>query len=391
MHVLWLCSWYPNPTDWYDGDFIARHAEALATITKVHVIHVVQNHTLLANATPGVYLRQRHHLTEELHILRYNRTRIGIIDRFLFNLNYYRSYRRILKAYMQQHGTPHLLHVHVPVKAAVAARWLLRTQGIPYVVTEHSSSYEMAIPQSYQQRNWFFRYQTRAAFRNAAAVSSVSHWLLLRLQQLFAIRHTRIIRNCVNTDVFYLPECKDQKQRFRFIHVSMLLPLKNVSGILQAFQQVLQVRTDWELVVVGPADATLQQQAAALGLVQHITWTGLLAYEAVAAQLQQADALVHFSDYENLPCVISEALCCGVPVISSNVGGIHEVIHPSNGLLVPPKDVAALRDAILQMLANHSLYNRPAIAAAAAKTFSYDTIGNEMLEWYQEVLQQLNP
>lgn len=390
MHILWLCSWFPNPTDRFDGDFIARHAAALATIQHVHVIHLVQNHRLVRHAQPLSYIHNSGNLTEEIHLLRCRKTGLGFIDRLLFNLQYYRTYLQIIKTYIHQNGTPDLVHVHVPVKAAVVARWLLKKWRIPYVITEHSSAYHQSIPQSYQHRNWFFRLQTRAAFQHAAAVSSVSYSLLYRLQQLFALQHIRMIRNCVDTNIFFPVAKESVRQQFRFIHVSMLVPLKNVAGILQAFQQLLQVTSDCELVVVGPATDTLRQQAIDLGIDEQVQWTGLLEYAAVAKQLQQADVLVHFSDYENLPCVINEALCCGIPVISSEVGGITELINDSNGMLVPPKDIKALTEAMIQIRKQYQEYNRNAIAAAAANAFCYETIGSALLEWYQNVTQPVN-
>lgn len=390
MHILWLCSWFPNPTDRFDGDFIARHAAALATIQHVHVIHLVQDHRVLLQGQPLSYVHNAGRLTEEIHQIPSHITGLGYLDRVLFNLQYYRTYHRIIQAYINQHGKPNLVHVHVPVKASVAARWLLKKWGIPYVITEHSSAYHQCIPQSYQHRNWFFRFQTRSAFQHAAAVSSVSYSLLYRLQQLFSLQHIRMIRNCVDTNLFF-PVLKGIiRHQFRFIHVSMLVPLKNVAGILHAFQQVLQVNSNCELVVVGPATDTLRQQAVDLGIDEQVKWTGLLEYAAVAQQLQQADVLVHFSDYENLPCVINEALCCGLPVISSDVGGISELVNDSNGILVPPKDSNALKEAMLQMCKHYQQYNRNAIAASAAKMFCYERIGSEFIGWYQSVLQPIN-
>lgn len=391
MHVLWLCSWYPNTVDRFDGDFIARHAAALATIHKVHVIHVVQNHELLQQAMPISYIEKNHQLTEQIHILPYARTNLALVNRLLFNLLFYRTYRNLLARYIKQHGKPDLVHVHVPVKAAMTARWLQQMYGVPFVITEHSSAYDTGIPHAYQQRNWFFRYQTSTAFKNAAAVSSVSCWLLQRLQQLFALQHIQLIRNCVDTNLFFPVVRNNAAGCFRFIHVSMLVPLKNVNGILLAFQQLHQLRSDWELVVVGPADAAIKHQAAQMGLENQVRWEGLLNYPAVAKALQQADVLVHFSNYENLPCVINEALCCGVPVISSNVGGIAEIVNASNGILVPPKDITALHNALVQMLNTHHQYQQASIAAAAANAFSYQTIGMEMMEWYRSVLQRINP
>src|SRR5690606_41213396 len=64
-----------------------------------------------------------------------------------------------------------------------------------------------------------------------------------------------------------------------------------------------------------------------------VTFTGLKQGEELASLLRGSDLMLMFSHYENLPVVISEALCCGVLVISSDVGGIREVLKPRYGTL----------------------------------------------------------
>src|SRR5690606_19604615 len=67
-----------------------------------------------------------------------------------------------------------------------------------------------------------------------------------------------------------------------------------------------------------------------------------LPYHEVANQMKNAQCLVLFSNYENAPCVISEAHCTGIPVIATHVGGIPDMVNSENGLLIPPADVNAL-------------------------------------------------
>ena len=102
--------------------------------------------------------------------------------------------------------------------------------------------------------------------------------------------------------------------------------------------------------------------------------------------MQQADALVHFSNYENLPCVINEALCCGLPVISSVVGGIAELVNSSNGVLIAPGDTNALTNALQDFLQQKTSYHKTEIAATAANQFNEHIIGKQLLDWYRELL-----
>jgi len=105
--------------------------------------------------------------------------------------------------------------------------------------------------------------------------------------------------------------------------------------------------------------------------------------------MQLANALVMFSNYENMPCVILEALCSGLPVISSNVGGIAEIINESNGYLVSSKNEQSLYEAMIFLLKNYQQFNLVKISDDASNLSSYKTIGKEITEVYGKVVASL--
>ena len=108
----------------------------------------------------------------------------------------------------------------------------------------------------------------------------------------------------------------------------------------------------------------------------------------VATTMQAADALILFSKHENFPCVIIEALCCGVPVLSSNVGGVAEAVHSGNGQLVESGDVEALAAAMLQMMEGTVAYDNHMIATTAAALYNFNTVGNKFVTLYHEILSR---
>ena len=71
--------------------------------------------------------------------------------------------------------------------------------------------------------------------------------------------------------------------------------------------------------------------------------------EEVASLMGESHAFLLFSHYENLPCVILEAFSCGIPVVSSDTGGIREHLDPSRGILVTNGAEDELERALLQM------------------------------------------
>lgn len=384
LRVLWICSWFPHERDPFDGDFILRHAQAAALYHHIDVLHVIQQPALLTNKLVRKQIDYTHQLSATIVYPPFYHHLPALLRKLLFNISYYYLLCREVEKYVLKNGTPDLVHVHVPVKAGWAARLIKRKWKVSYIVTEHSSAYTQSVPDGYFNRGSFFRYQTRKTFEQAHLVLSVSFWLSNHLKNYFHIRRHMLIRNVVDTDRFYPANRK--KDKIRLIHVSMMQPLKNIKGILDALVLLSQERNDWEMIFVGPASTEFKNYAHERGLDTFLNWTGLISYEQVAHQMQKADAYIHFSTYENLPCVIQEALCCGLFVISSNVGGITELINERNGCLVNEGDENALKTAIKNFMDNAELIDKHQIAAYFQEQWSFHQIGQEFDSIYRSVL-----
>ena len=107
--------------------------------------------------------------------------------------------------------------------------------------------------------------------------------------------------------------------------------------------------------------------------------------QEVAQAYQQADFFVLFSNFENLPCVIVEAFASGVPVLTTDVGGIAEIVTPERGILIKSGDEDALLSGMTQMLDTCRDYNRESIRKYAVETFSASKIGRQIYEQYKTV------
>jgi glycosyltransferase involved in cell wall biosynthesis len=201
-----------------------------------------------------------------------------------------------------------------------------------------------------------------------------------------------IIPNVADTNFFNDKFLRDEnKNVFRFIHVSVLNHQKNPEGILRAYEKFCKEFSSTELVIVGDNFTQLEQYASELEIpVKNIFFKGLIPYEKVAEEMKRADALVMFSRFENLPCVIIEALCCGLPVISTNVGGIPELIDESNGILINNEDEDALLHSVQQLYLSYKNYDRHQIAETAQKNFSYQAVGEQIHDAYREVLSKIS-
>ncbi|TFW29676.1 glycosyltransferase family 1 protein [Massilia arenosa] len=109
----------------------------------------------------------------------------------------------------------------------------------------------------------------------------------------------------------------------------------------------------------GPLRAELEQLAAELGLKDVVTFTGRVDNAGMAALYQAADVMVNPTLIDNTPNSVLESLACGVPVVSTRVGGVPYIVQDGEtALLVPPQDPRAMADAIVRVAQDRALAAR---------------------------------
>jgi glycosyltransferase involved in cell wall biosynthesis len=134
---------------------------------------------------------------------------------------------------------------------------------------------------------------------------------------------------------------------------------KGLTYLLQALPNVLARHPDVSLMIAGQGseEAQLRAEIAARGLERHVHFVGVRL--DVPDILHILDAFVLPSLWEGLPMVLLEALASGCPIVATSVGGVPDAVrHEETGLLVPPRDPAALAHAIDRMLGDHALRAR---------------------------------
>lgn len=111
------------------------------------------------------------------------------------------------------------------------------------------------------------------------------------------------------------------------------------------------VELRWRLLGAGAEEPALRAAVADLGLADCVEFAGNLERSAVRDAMREATLVLSPSVREELGVALAEAQACGVPVVSTRVGGVAEIVEDgSSGLLVPPRDAAAIADAIETLL-----------------------------------------
>lgn len=389
MKVLWLTSWYPNDLNPFEGDFIQRHAKSVSEYMNIAVVHMTQYGADTDAFLDKVEIKKTGNLTEYTIYFPFKRTGFSLLDKAVYNIRFYWRYTRFIKSYFKQNGLPDIVHVHVPMKSGLIGKWIKKKWKLPYVTTEHSSSYYEYIPGNYFDRSRYYRRSVSSILKHSSQVTTVSRVLAERLQDIFTLVDVQVIHNVVDTTIFFKQEVN--LPVFRFFHASTMNHPKNVEGILEVFARLLKLCNNWECVMAGWETAELRKKALSLGLERHIKWVGVLSYNEVATAMQASHSLIMFSRYENFPCVVIEALCCGLPVIATDVGGIPEAVNLSNGLVVKSENEDELLHAMTSMIDNYGSFNRTKIADQASKKYSYEVIGKQFCDLYQKTLTQTIP
>jgi glycosyltransferase involved in cell wall biosynthesis len=171
-------------------------------------------------------------------------------------------------------------------------------------------------------------------------------------------------------------------------NVGALVDHKGQRYLVEAAALVLRERPDARFAIVGEGEleSDLKARAKALGLGDRLLFTGFR--RDVPAILEALDLFVMSSHLEGLGTIVLDALAAGKPVVGTRAGGIPEIIeHESHGLLVPPRDAAALAAAILRVLADPALAARLASQgrARALEGFSADAMVAGNLAVYREL------
>lgn len=278
-------------------------------------------------------------------------------------------------------GTPvDVLHAHVHRMgwAAVLASPLLRR---PVVISEHSSEWTQATI----TRGALLR--ARAAFRRAALVCPVSASLQDAIESYGVRARFRVVPNAVDTRIFHPPPNPPADPPARLVNVALHNEVKGVDVLLRAFARLAGHRAEatLELVGEGPQTRELEELASDLGIGERVRFVGALGAAAVAEALRRSHVFVAGSRSETLGVAVAEALCCGLPVAATNVGGVPELVGADDGVLAPPENAEALAEAIETSVSGYARFDRAAIAARARSRFSLEAVGRTWDQIYRSV------
>jgi glycosyltransferase involved in cell wall biosynthesis len=383
-YVLALPGWYPTWLDPLPGDFNQRHIKAASIYTPQVVLYIGKDQTGTLTKTETRINQPSERVLE--FIVVYPERKIRALDVVNSNLSFFLLLLKYSSLIKRKFGKPLVLHSYIVMRGGLAGLILSKRWEVPFVLTENWTIYYPADPGYLPTRNKVFQNLVKRVFSNVKRFLPVTNDLREKAAKLLGKVPATIIPNVVETHIFNREHIMNSTGTFRFIHVSTMIYQKNPEGLLRTFKRFNEEHPETFLQLVGPYPPSVFEYATSIGLSKNnIEFTGAVSYTEVARLLKSSNALVLFSRYENLPCVILEAFCCGLPVISTRVGGIAEVINKSNGILIDSGNEEQLLEAFRNIYLNYDEYNAAEISEAAMSKFSYEAVGREINKVYEEV------
>lgn len=277
----------------------------------------------------------------------------------------------------------------------------LEQRGLPLLTTIHhpisqDRRLELAHATGWQRitkRRWYgFVGMQRRVARRLRHILTVSEGSARDIATDFGVLRNRIqiVPVGVATDVFRPPSAPRVGGRLVAI-ASADVPLKGINVLVEALR-LMEPRTWNELVIVGPRSQRTVGLLAAAGLSDKVSFRSGISDDELAALIGSAQTLVVPSLYEGFSLPAVEAMACATPVVASDVGALPTLISSEDGdpagVLVPPKDPAALARAITAMLADPDRAARMGRAgrARAESTYSWRAVAERTAELYRDVI-----
>jgi glycosyltransferase involved in cell wall biosynthesis len=290
-----------------------------------------------------------------------------------------------------------VIYVHWVLPNGLVAAWVAAIRKIPFVISVHGSDIYMA------QRNWLFRTIARSIFQRASAVTACSPELRQAAIALSAPENTLLLAWGADPVLFH-PTLHPLENRRAFgwnrselvvASLGRMVYKKGFSTLITALPEIVSHYPRVRLVFGGdgPLREELVFEADRLGMSNHVSFMGRIPWNHVQEFLASADIFVLPSvkdkcgNVDGLPTVLLEAMSCGTPVISSDIGGVRMVVEDGRtGLLVPPGDARALANAIASLAEDPD--KRQAIGQAARRAIEEQFNWNSVVRQLVDVLEQ---
>jgi len=315
---------------------------------------------------------------------------IGYGTAFLNKAKFILYRRRIVREVLA--AKPDIIHQHDFISNIFSTRRL--SKKIPCVLTNHTGEY------LFFQKTKFGRFFLRRLLRHFKYIIGPSE----ELTPFDYSKNSCTIHNGVDLNLFNNNYNQDQvRRKYDFSSDQFIAfcprrwaPTKGVLFLVKAIQKICLVRNIKFLFAGSDYDGYPKYRKEIMKNINqidsngNISLLGNLSISEIVDYYRLADVVIIPSLMEAVSLAAIEAMACGTPVISTNVGGMPELISDGvNGLLVEPADPSKLAEAIIRLNDDKKLYDKLVRKSlATAERYSWDYIAGKTEEIYKLALNK---
>lgn len=375
--VLFVTEHYPTQDQPMTAVFVREHARAAAVHAEVVVLHLERDRgRTIPRAERGD--------DDEPPVWTVRYRRFGPPFSYIaFLVGAVTAIRRLRREGFQ----PDIVHANSYL-SALPALLIGKLTRKPVVYAEHWSVF---LPDNPANLSAAMRRLARAMLARVDLVLPVSDAMRRALTALAPKARFRVIPNVVDEGAFHPGERDEHGPPARLLTAGQLGEnhAKGVDYLLRAIALTRLGRDVYlDIVGDGPSRTEYERLARTLGVEDVVRFHGFLPKSKLGDQMRRADLFVLASRFENNPCVVMEAMACGLPVVATRVGGLPELISPANGTLADPHDPQGIADRIGETLDALEVFDRDAISRDAVTRFGREHVANELLKAYDAVLRK---
>lgn len=379
---------FPKYKGDYYGSFVFDEAKAL--VNKGFEVHIITPHNegaVYEEIMEGIHIYRFKWLSPKpfkalVHFKGFkdNLRLVTYIISLFFNLLW------IMRKYNND-----IIHAHSTVPAGLVGVIVAKIIRKPVFVTAHGMDINNF------ENNSIFKKLITFSLNNCNKAIAVSEDLAKKMISLgINQKNITVLRNAVDTNRFKPLKNKELRKYYKIkdteiliIFVGYLDTFKGIFELINAFYEVKNDNIKLMIIGEGPKENELKKKVFQLDLEKCVIFTGKISPTNIHKYYQAADIFVLPSYSEGLPLSILEAMACGLPIVTTNVGGIPEVVKNSeNGFIVPSKNKQLLAQKLEILAYNSDLRKKFGFKSTEIiiKKFSIEKKVEELVKLYKELI-----